>query len=497
MFSSASQSKIAVIGLSVMGKNLAKNLASRQIQTAVYNRSFEKTQELLDEKNDYLTGFSNLSGLVESLEKPRKIILMVKSGNPVDAVINQLYPLLEEGDIIIDGGNSNWKDTERRQKELMQGSYVLLEDIMSLDENDAQNNLHKKINFVGCGISGGQEGALIGPSIMPGGDKKSVEQVLPLLEQISAKDFKNKPCVINVGLGGSGHFVKMVHNGIEYAIMQFIAELYDIFRNHNLSNLQIKEIFSQINSGNRKGFLLEITEQILSAKDPFNSEKYLLDFVKDKAEAKGTGAWTVENAMQYGVATPSIAAAVFARTLSAKNQSYNIDLEKNVSQNEGKNEDKNQEVDSKNELMAYQNFVNKIEEINQFVSDAFLLIYLQGLDLIFQANKENFWEINLNEVCRIWQGGCIIRSQMLTELSEYFNGNKKLNQDLLKTKDIWKSFIEEITLPTPVISSTWNYYLGIINQNSPMNLIQAQRDFFGAHTYERTDKDGVFSGDWL
>jgi len=482
---SSSKSKIGVIGLAVMGKNLAKNFASRNILTSVFNRSPQKTRDLLEEKNPDLIGFENLEDFVQSLEKPRKIILMVKSGSPVDSFIEKLYPLLDQEDIIIDAGNSNWKETNQRIEALSQGKIYSLQEAIKgkLEEK-------KVIHFIGCGVSGGEEGALKGPSIMPGGDAKSVQNLLPLLEKVAAADFSTGKCVKNIGLGASGHFVKMVHNGIEYAIMQIIAEVYDIFRLYSFSNQEIQKHFQKINQGNLEGFLMEITTDIFGAKDLKDSSSFLVDKIMDVAKAKGTGAWTVEAAMEFGVAAPSIASSVFARTLSARNQSYNINQKSLNHINKFCKSDFEKHFD--------------IHQLKLILEEVILSCYLQGLDIINQANQEKDWQINIQEVARIWQGGCIIRCRLLEDLPKYFekNGDKLELNFASKIADseyqkAWQNLIAlKFFVPTPVLDSTFNYLLGLANKKLPTNLIQAQRDFFGAHTYKRVDQEGVFSGGW-
>jgi 6-phosphogluconate dehydrogenase len=453
------QNQIGVIGLAVMGANLARNLASRDIHTAVFNRTYTKTESLLETwKEDQaaqpepvgsISGYATIEDFVASLERPRKIMILVKSGPGTQAVINQLIPLLEEGDIVIDTGNSNWKDTERRIKEL------------------AAYNLH----FIGCGVSGGEEGALHGPSLMPGGDKEAVEQVLPHLQKIAARDFQNKPCVTFVGNEAAGHFVKMVHNGIEYSIMQAIAEVYDMMKGAGLSNETIHEEFTKLNSGKLESFLMEITRDIFTAKD---GDKYLVDLIKDVAKAKGTGGWTVEAGLEFGAYVPSIVEAVFARTGSARNQNFIINRD---------------EIYSHISLNKLPNFSELLYSV---MDGVYLASYLQGLDLISIANKEKGWDIDLQEVIRIWQGGCIIRSKYLEELPEIWAST---DQSFDQAPSM-KMLLNGANTPTPVISACYNYLLTIQAQYLPTNLIQAQRDFFGAHTYKRIDQEGDFSGGW-
>ena len=354
------------------------------------------------------------------------------------------------------------------------------------EENLESENPKQYFHLISCGVSGGEEGALHGPSIMPSGEIEIVNSFLPILNKIAALDFQGKPCTTNIGLGPSGHFVKMVHNGIEYALMQGIAEIYDILRYNSYSNFEIREVFIELNQGELKSFLLDITVKILETKDDL-SEGFLLDKIKDQAGAKGTGSWTVEAALELGVAVPTIAAAVFARSMSARNQSFNC---------------------QKKEIKPIntQNFARKpypvaVSWLKKVLRLVFLVSYLQGLDLIAQADNYHKWQIDISEICRIWQGGCIIRSGMLTDLDEYFFCEKKLSNKILSFESGYNILpIIEIDLqtetPTPVLHSISDYILSITNKNLPTNLIQAQRDFFGAHTFERIDKLGTFTGGW-
>jgi 6-phosphogluconate dehydrogenase len=438
--------KIAIIGLGTMGQNFAKNFASKNIKTAVYNRSFAKTKELGEYLN--IQGFEHLPDLVKSLELPRKIFLLVKAGDPTDEIISQLQPLLDSGDILVDCGNSNWKDTAKRQASL------------------------RDIHFIGCGISGGSEGALLGPSLMPSGNK--VDLILPILEKVSAKDFAGGNCVTNIGLGASGHFVKMVHNGIEYAMMQGLAEVYDILKQTQLTRLQIQSVFDYINTGENQSFLGDITSIILKTMD---SEGFLLDKIDSKAGAKGTGRWTVEAGLELGVPVPSIYAAVNARVMTELNAQMDSFIEKT--------NNKPKQVD-----------INLIQDyLWQLVNGIYFVAYTQGLELIHQANLEYNWEIDIQEIIRIWQGGCIIRSQMLKTLT-------KLSKQNVYPKEQFDFALEAIitvknlgfVAPMPVINATADYILSIKSTKLPQNLTQAQRDFFGAHTYQKMGQ--TFTGGW-
>jgi 6-phosphogluconate dehydrogenase len=460
---------IGIIGLGVMGANLAENFATNGCRVSVFNRSYEKTEDLIGKNIPNLSGYKMLVEFIESLQKPRKIILMVKSGAPVDSFIEMLYPHLSDDDVIIDGGNSNWQDTERRIVQLREGKIYRLEEVLGDKEKDLSS--FKVIHFVGCGLSGGEEGARYGPSIMPGGEKKSVDQLLPLLEKVAAKDFAGNPCVTNVGAASAGHFVKMVHNGIEYALMQGIAEIYDLLRYNHHSNEEIRRAFIDFNEGAKKSFLMDITIDILDTLD--EGGEYLLDKLDYKTGAKGTGKWTVETAMDYGVAVPSIAAAVIARTLTEKNQSFHVPK-------------------SRKKSLAKEKKEVNIADLDEALSVVFEVCYLQGLDLIYQFNREKYLGIDIPEVCRIWQGGCIIRSEILREIAGYFTGNKVLEIDLsplIRSQSL-------ASVPLPVMHSVIDYIRSIENDTLPGNLIQAQRDYFGAHQYKIIGSNENLTGGW-
>lgn len=441
------KAKIGLIGLAVMGANLARNIANKKIPIVVFNRTIEKTENFIKNfGNDFLTGEKNLKDFVEKLKNPKLIILMIQAGEAVDAIIKQLMPLLGKNDILIDCGNSHFKDTERRQKKLEK----------------------KHIHFIGCGISGGEKGALNGPSIMPGGNKKAWQKIKPILGKIAAKDFSKKPCVTYIGPSGTGHFIKMVHNGIEYGIMQLIAETYDIFKNlEKFSNQKIGKIFKNWNK-NKNSFLIEITAKILSRKDN------LIDFIKDSAGQKGTGGWTVEEALKLGTAVPTITAAVEARTLSG-------DLT----------------LRTKNKILQTKKTTYKIPKnftkiIKDTLFSSIFYTYLQGFELLKKADKEYKWNLNLSEIFRIWQDGCIIRSNFLKNF-------QKLKPPSTFEQKNWRLTVAVATnqaIPIPAISASLAYHDSIREKNLPQNLIQAQRDFFGSHTYERIDKKGSFHTEW-
>jgi 6-phosphogluconate dehydrogenase len=454
---------VAIIGLATMGKNFAKNFASRGTRTAVFNRSYSKTEELVAENNDNIFGYETLESCIASLEKPRKIMLLVKAGSGTDETIEQILPFLETDDILVDCGNSNWKDTIRRQEYLTA----------------------KGIKFIGCGISGGSDGALLGPSLMPGGEKTAVDALLPFLKPVAARDFNGGDCVTNVGTACAGHFVKMVHNGIEYSIMQGIAEVYDVLRKLGYDQPAILEVFQNLNTGDNKSFLLDIAVDILKAEDNLDSG-WLLEKIDYRAGAKGTGKWTVEAAMDLGVAVPNIYAGLNARVMTETNfkvKEYFL---------------KSKEILN---LTPILDIVSLTETLHQVMSGIYFLSYEQGIELIYAANLEYKWDIVMEEVLRIWQGGCIIRSQMLKTIIELYSIQEypKLhhNKCIRAIGELQNILIQnKVYISTPVINATRDFVLAIESVSLPQNMVQAQRDFFGAHTYKRTDREGVFTGGW-
>lgn len=469
--------QIGIIGLAVMGANLARNFASKKIQTAVYNRTAKRTEEFIAEYgNEYIEGCYDLPGFIQSIERPRKIIIMVQAGEAVDAVIKQLEPLLQKDDIIIDGGNSHFNDTIRREKSLKE----------------------KHIHFMGCGISGGEEGALKGPSLMPGGSEIAWKKVKPLLEKIAAKDFKGKPCVAHTGTGASGHYVKMVHNGIEYAVMQLIAEAYNLLQiwppqpAPNIAN-----IFDKWNKGKLNSFLFGIVPPILRKTDELDARSknnYLIDRILDKAEQKGTGTWTVQEALNLGVAVPNIAEAVFARAVSSR-----------INERE--------KLSHKFDFMSPHQKRHDEKDFHKILEDALhisiLLTYAQGFDLLQTASEKHQWKINVSEIVRIWQGGCIIRAKVLDDLQKSLSSKKASAKHLLFSAYLTKEskvcipglkeilhMTSETFVATPVLSASLSYFNAFTTQCSPANLIQGMRDYFGAHTYQRTDREGTFHTNW-
>lgn len=465
-------SQVGIIGLAVMGSNLARNMADKNIKVSVFNRTASKTKEFINKHgNDNIKGVKTLEELVASLEKPRKIILMVKSGAPVDAVINDLIPLLDKNDIIVDFGNSNYHDTEKRDAVLKK----------------------KSISFMGCGISGGEEGALHGPSLMPGGKKTAWNHLKPIFEPIAALDFKGKPCVTYLGPGGSGHFVKTVHNGIEYGIMASIAEAYEILKTlFDMPAPQIGQIFHRFNQSKLNSFLFETAAAVLQKRDDLGSG-YLIDKILDKASQKGTGKWTVEEAMNSGIAVPTISQAVMTRIVSGDKEKrmrisgfYKKQLKK--------------------ENLDLDEFIHMLDDA---LFSAMICSFSQGIDLIQTVSEQNKWNISIPEVLRIWQGGCIIRSKLLASLEHCFQteaGKRSHTFELPETRSNLKGNIANLRnvvviasrnqLPVPALSSALNYFDGMTQKESNANMIQGLRDAFGAHTFERKDTTGVYHSDW-
>lgn len=445
--------KVGVIGLSVMGGNIAKNLADHGIATAVYNRSEDKTKNLISNygENKGLIPYFDLKEFAKSLEKPRVILLMIQAGEAVDIVADQLKPLLEKGDIIVDGGNSYFKDTIRRGKEL--------------------GNVG--INFVGMGISGGEEGARRGPSIMPGGSKETWKQIENVFSRIAAKDFKGGPCITYIGENGAGHFVKMVHNAIEYIDIQLIAETYWLMKKGlGMTNPEMAEVFNEWNQGRLNSYLIEITAKILETKD--EKGEFVLDTILDTAGSKGTGKWASLESLELGVPAMSIASAVFARYIS----------------------DKKEERLKVAKAYGINNKITNVtvEDLEKTLYITKILAYAQGYELMKQAAVDYGWDLNFKEISRIWQGGCIIRAQFLEKLTDIFTHNseniiladyfkKDIEQNMLVVRKVAAAAIMA-EVPIVEILSTISYFDSLRSPVLPANLIQAQRDFFGAHTYQ-------------
>ncbi|MEC1561746.1 NADP-dependent phosphogluconate dehydrogenase [Bacillus haynesii] len=464
--------QIGVVGLAVMGKNLALNIESRGFSVSVYNRSSAKTEEFLKEaagKN--VVGTYSIEEFVASLEKPRKILLMVKAGTPTDATIQSLLPHLEKGDILIDGGNTYYKDTQRRNKEL------------------AESGIH----FIGTGVSGGEEGALKGPSIMPGGQKEAHELVKPILEAISAK-VDGEPCTTYIGPDGAGHYVKMVHNGIEYGDMQLISESYFILKHIvGLSSDELHEVFSEWNKGELDSYLIEITADIFTKKDE-ETGKPLVDVILDKAGQKGTGKWTSQSALDLGVPLPIITESVFARFISSMKEER-VKASKLLAGPEAK-----PAAENKEEL---------IEAVRKALFMSKICSYAQGFAQMKAASEEYGWDLKYGDIAMIFRGGCIIRAAFLQKIKEAYDRDPELDNLLLDPyfKNIVESYqgalrktislAVEQGIPVPCFSSALAYFDSYRTATLPANLIQAQRDYFGAHTYERTDKEGIFHTEWM
>ncbi len=464
--------QIGVVGLAVMGKNLALNIESRGFTVSVYNRSSEKTEEFLKEaEGKNVVGTYSIEEFVQSLEKPRKILLMVKAGTPTDATIQSLLPHLEKGDILIDGGNTYYKDTQRRNREL------------------AESGIH----FIGTGVSGGEEGALKGPSIMPGGQKEAHELVKPILEAISAK-VDGEPCTTYIGPDGAGHYVKMVHNGIEYGDMQLISESYFILKHIvGLSSDELHEVFSEWNKGELDSYLIEITADIFTKKDE-ETGKPLVDVILDKAGQKGTGKWTSQSALDLGVPLPIITESVFARFISSMKEER-VKASKLLTGPEAK-----PAAENKEEL---------IEAVRKALFMSKICSYAQGFAQMKAASEEYGWDLKYGDIAMIFRGGCIIRAVFLQKIKEAYDRDPGLDNLLLDP--YFKNIVEgyqgalrktislavEQGIPVPCFSSALAYFDSYRTATLPANLIQAQRDYFGAHTYERTDKEGIFHTEWM
>ena len=465
------KANIGVVGLAVMGSNLARNLASREgNRVAIYNRSVEKTNQLTaDHPEANFIASESIDDFVASLSKPRTAIIMVQAGAGTDAVISQLTERFEKGDIIVDGGNALYTDTMRREKEVSE----------------------KGIHFVGAGISGGEEGALKGPSIMPGGTKEAYATLGPILETIAAVA-EGEPCVTHIGSDGAGHFVKMIHNGIEYADMQLIAEAYDLLRQSGgFSPEEIAEIFTEWNKGELESYLIEITAEVLKQKDA-KTGKPLVDVILDAAGSKGTGVWTVQTALDLGTPVSGIAEAVFARSLSAQS-----------AQREGR-----PELPAANQVWAVEDKPAFVEAVRRALYASKIIAYAQGFDAIRAGAKEFDWEINLGEVAKIWRGGCIIRAQFLNRITDAYRKDENLLSLLFDdyfiaaiagTVASWREIVAMAALtgvPSPAFASSLSYYDGLRAERLPAALVQGQRDFFGAHTYKRVDAEGSYHTLW-
>lgn len=472
MTSSEAAANIGVVGLAVMGANLARNLASREGNTvAIYNRSPERTHNLAAShpEAEFVVA-ETMQDFANSLQRPRTAIIMVQAGAATDAVIDQLCEVFEPGDIIVDGGNALFDDTIRRERAVRE----------------------RGLHFVGAGISGGEEGALNGPSIMPGGPAESYETLGPILESIAARAPEDgTPCVTHVGTDGAGHFVKMVHNGIEYADMQLIGEAYDLLRRvAGLEPAEIAEIFAEWNRGDLESYLIEITAEVLRHVDETTGKPFV-DIVVDRAGMKGTGTWTVQTALSLAVPVSGIGEAVFARGVSGRTK---------------QREAVRPTITNRPELPEVsQSFV---EDVRLALYASKVIAYAQGFDLILAGGREYGWEINPGAVAKIWRAGCIIRARFLNRIADAYDRDPNLESliadpyfagEVAASDSAWRRVVATAALagvPAPAFGASLSYYDSLASDRLPAALIQGQRDFFGAHTYGRVDAPGAYHTDW-
>ena len=470
-----SKHDIGLVGLAVMGQNLVLNMANHGYSVGVFNRTTSTTDEFVSNKSDeqQITGYHTLQELVDNLATPRKVMLMVKAGPAVDAIIDDLKGMLSPGDIIIDGGNTHFDDTNRRTKEVEDAGLL----------------------FIGTGVSGGEEGALKGPSIMPGGSPDGWPHVKSILQDISAKVGENNdiPCCEWVGEAGAGHYVKMVHNGIEYGDMQLICESYYILKHAlGLTNEELYKVFDEWNRGELESYLIEITRDIFTVLDGETND-YLVDKILDTAKQKGTGKWMSQHALDLGVPTTLITEAVYARCLSAQKEAR-VRASKILSGPEKKFEGDRDQF---------------IEDVRQALYASKLCSYAQGYVQLNSAAEHFGWKLNNGDIALLWRGGCIIRSTFLQDIKAAFDKNPELENLLLddffrnaveKAQPSWRRVVAtavELGLPVPSFTAALSYYDGYRQARLPANLLQAQRDYFGAHTYQRIDKEGTFHTDWI
>jgi 6-phosphogluconate dehydrogenase len=465
--------ELGIVGLATMGMNLARNLASREIRVGVYNRTRERTDEFMaahGSEGDFRPA-ATLQDLVRILTPPRAILIMVKAGQPVDDAIDSLTALLEPGDTIIDGGNSLFHDTRRRAAAAQRAG----------------------LGFLGMGVSGGEEGALLGPSLMPGGTRESYEHVAEMLNSIAAK-VDGVPCCTYIGPDGAGHFVKMVHNGIEYADIQLIAESYDLLRSAlGLSPSELASIFREWNDGRLQSYLIEITANVL-AKNSDGSGEALVDAIEDEAEQKGTGRWTSESALELGVPLTGITEAVFARVLSSQ---------------------KGERVKASGILggpaaghLHFDRDMGLVDDVRDALYAAKIVAYAQGFEHLAAGSREYEWNLDLGALATIWRGGCIIRAQFLDRIKDAYVERPRLanlmlapffQEALASGQDAWRRVVKTAVdrgVPVPAFSSSLAYYDGYRRARGPANLIQGLRDYFGAHTYHRTDREGAYHTRW-
>jgi 6-phosphogluconate dehydrogenase len=464
--------KIGVVGLGVMGHNLALNMERNGFPVAGYDLDANKTKSFLEgpAAGKEFIGAASPAELMAALEKPRRVLIMVPAGDPVDSAIAHLKEHMEPGDILLDGGNSFFLDTERRNKVLGEEGF----------------------NFIGAGVSGGEEGALWGPSIMPGGQHQAWQAVAPILQAIAAKAEDGQPCVAYMGPRGAGHYVKMVHNGIEYGDMQLIAEIYDLLhRGLGLSATELHEIFAEWNEGKLRSYLIQITSEIFTKMDPETGQP-LVDMILDEAQQKGTGKWASQNSLDIGAPIPTINAAVESRILSSlKSQRINASKIIHGPKPEYKGK-KQQLIDSAREAL----YASKITS------------YAQGLGLLRTASDEYQYSLDLGEIARIWRAGCIIRANLLDEIMAAYKRSpslpnllldKSFREDVESRQTSWRFVIQtavEMGIPVPALSASLGYFDAYRSERLPANLTQAQRDYFGAHTYRRLDREGTFHTDW-
>ena len=468
----AGQCELGVTGLATMGANLARNAARNGFPVAVHNRTESRTRELLDRHGDEgeLVGTFSTSEFVAALKPPRRILVMVKAGPAVDAVLEELAGHLDKGDLLIDGGNSYYEDTVRREQEMAE----------------------RGLRFLGTGVSGGEEGALNGPSIMPGGDAEAYAMVEPLFTTIAAQ-VDGTPCCRLVGPGGAGHYVKMVHNGIEYADMQLIAEAYDLLgQGAGMAAAELAEVFERWNQGDLDSFLIEITAKVLRQVDQASGQP-LVDVILDQAEQKGTGRWTVQSALELGVPVTGITEAVFARVLSSQREQRTA-AAKVLPGPSGRLEAGRAEA--------------FVDDVRDALYASKVVAYAQGFEQIAAAADAGGWDVDLGGLATIWRGGCIIRARFLDRIREAYAADPSLRNLLFaeyfrdavgQAQDAWRRVgAAAVTLgvPTPAFASSLAYYDGFRRERGPANLLQAQRDFFGAHTYRRTDRPGSFHTRW-
>lgn len=476
-----------LIGLAVMGENLALNVESRGYKVAVYNRTTEKVDELIRGRaaGKNFVGTHSIADFVQAVKRPRKLMMLVKAGPAVDAIIDQLIPLCEPGDIIIDGGNTHYVDTERRTKAVQEAGLL----------------------FVGCGVSGGEEGALLGPSLMPGGSPAAWPEIKTMFQAISAKVGPNNdiPCCEWVGERGAGHYVKMVHNGIEYGDMQLICEAYQLLHElGGLTNDELYDVFETWNQGDLQSYLIEITRDIFSVKDDQGGNDHLVDKILDVAGAKGTGKWMSQLALDLGVPSTLVTTAVFARGLSAQKEAR-VRASKKLNGPAPSSNPKMSAI-AKELIGDRQAFV---EAVRQALYASKIVSYAQGFVQLQAAAAEHDWDLDYGQCALLWRGGCIIRAKFLDRIKEAFDAEPKLENLLLtgffeeaveNAQESWRAVVAAASIlgiPVPAFSTALCYYDGYRLARLPANLLQAQRDYFGAHTYKRVDKEGTFHTEWI